>query len=69
MASNGMSCNIVPTGYSLSGTLSLKIRIASFNFFGSSVLKVRISDLRPVENAAKGLFSHRNILSRHAGQP
>src|SRR4029077_19579433 len=39
MASNGTSCRMVPTGYSLSGTLSRKIRIASFNFSGSACLK------------------------------
>ena len=29
---------MVPTGYSLSGTLSPKIRVASFNFSGSECL-------------------------------
>src|SRR5437660_8912346 len=38
MASPGRSCRNVPTGYSLSGTLFLKIRTASLSLSGSAFL-------------------------------
>src|SRR5947209_16909708 len=38
IASSGRSCRNVPTGYSLSGTLFLKIRTASLSLSGSAFL-------------------------------
>src|SRR5881396_3332657 len=38
ITSPGRSCRNVPTGYSLSGTLFLKIRTASFSLSGSAFL-------------------------------
>src|SRR5262245_3868101 len=39
-----------------------------FQLLRISMLEARVSDLWPVEDAPKGLFSDREILSRRAGQ-
>jgi hypothetical protein len=65
IASVGINCKIVPVGYSLSGTLSLKIWMASFELLGLGILNPRISYLRQVEQAAKAFFGYHKVISRN----
>jgi len=56
-------------GYSLSGMLSRRICIASFNFTGSEWLKRVFLTFGQSKDATEGLLRNGNILSRHAGPP
>ncbi len=63
IASVGISCRTVPVGYSLSGTLSVNIRMASLSS-GIGILNPRVSHFRQVEETAKAPFGYRKIISR-----
>jgi hypothetical protein len=59
---------MVPTGYSLSGTLPRGIRIASFNLLRIGMLETRIADLRPVQDASEGLRGFLDLFKKPGGR-